>query len=67
MRKDHGHTVKTALGNVAALEARQLDLCYRPQPFTSESQRAEYLFALYEKLIARLLPTIKPAASKSQA
>jgi hypothetical protein len=24
---------------------RAVDLCYRPQPFTSERQRMEYLFA----------------------
>ena len=26
-----------------------VDLCYRPQPFTSEAKRIEYLFELYEK------------------
>jgi len=37
---------------------RAVDACYRPQPFTSERQRVEYLFALYEKLITPL--TIAP-------
>ena len=40
---------------------RAVDLCYRPQPFTSERQRVEYLFGLYEQLTAPLLP---PAAPK---
>ena len=39
---------------------RAVDLCYRPQPFTSERQRVEYLFGLYEQLTAPLLPTAKP-------
>jgi hypothetical protein len=28
---------------------KAVDLCYRPQPFTSESKRIEYLFELYDK------------------
>ena len=39
---------------------RAVDLCYRPQPFTSERQRVEYLFGLYEQLTAPLLPVAKP-------
>ena len=39
----------------AALD-RAVDKCYRPELFTSERQRVEYLFALYEKLTAPLLP-----------
>ena len=35
---------------------RAVDLCYRKEPFTSERQRVEFLFALYEKLTAPLLP-----------
>ena len=35
---------------------RAVDLCYRPEPFTSERQRVEYLFGLYEQLTAPLLP-----------
>lgn len=33
---------------------KAVDLCYRPQPFTSELNRIEYLFELYEKLTAPL-------------
>jgi hypothetical protein len=40
---------------------RAADLCYRPQPFTSERQRVDYLFGLYEQLTTPLLPL---AASK---
>ena len=39
----------------AALD-RTVDLCYRPQPFPSERARVEFLFALYERLTAPLLP-----------
>ncbi len=35
---------------------RAVDRCYRPQPFTSERQRLEFLFNLYEQLIAPLAP-----------
>ena len=47
----------------AALD-RAVDLCYRPQPFPSERARVEYLFALYERLTAPLLPAAaKPRRS----
>ena len=34
---------------------RAVDKCYRPEPFTRERQRVEFLFALYEKLTAPLV------------
>ena len=34
---------------------RAVDRCYRAQPFTSERQRVEFLFVLYEKLTAPLI------------
>ncbi|GCL51830.1 DNA methylase [Microcystis aeruginosa NIES-3804] len=43
---------------------KAVDLCYRPQPFTSELNRIEYLFELYEKLTAPLLPTSKQKPRK---
>ncbi|MCA2653378.1 DNA methyltransferase [Microcystis sp. M061S2] len=43
---------------------KAVDLCYRPQPFTNELNRIEYLFELYEKLTAPLLPTSKQKATK---
>jgi len=47
----------------AALD-RAVDLCYRPQRFDNERQRVEFLFALYEKLIAPLIP---PAGKKKRS
>ena len=38
---------------------RAVDQCYRPQPFTTDRQRVEFLFALYERLAAPLLPEKK--------
>ena len=38
---------------------RAVDRCYRKELFTSDSQRVEFLFALYEKLTAPLLPVAK--------
>lgn len=40
---------------------RAVDLCYRSAPFTSDRQRVEFLFALYEQYIAPLLTTEKKA------
>jgi len=42
---------------------RAVDRCYRPQPFESDRQRVEHLFALYEKLTA---PLIAPAKKRRQ-
>jgi len=36
-----------------------VDQCYRREPFDTERQRVEFLFALYEKLTAPLLPAAK--------
>ena len=38
---------------------RAVDRCYRSQPFPNERNRVEYLFKLYQKLTAPLLPTKK--------
>lgn len=38
---------------------KAVDLCYRPQPFTSEAKRIEYLFELYEKYTGGLFQTEK--------
>ncbi|MFA9479222.1 type IIL restriction-modification enzyme MmeI [Phycisphaerales bacterium AB-hyl4] len=43
---------------------RAVDACYRRQPFTSERQRLEYLFALYETLLAPLTPAKKPRRTR---
>jgi hypothetical protein len=39
---------------------RAVDRCYRKEPFTSDRQRVEHLFELYEKLTAPLVPATKP-------
>jgi hypothetical protein len=36
-----------------------VDKCYRAEKFVTERQRVEYLFSLYEKLTAPLLPATK--------
>lgn len=38
---------------------RAVERCYRPEPFNSDRERVEFLFALYEKLTAPLLPALK--------
>ncbi len=48
-----------ALAKAHAELDRAVDLCYRPEKFESDRQRVEYLFALYEKLTAPLLPAAK--------
>ncbi len=50
----------------AALD-RAVDLCYRPQPFESDRQRVEHLFALYEKLTAPLLPAGRKRRSRARS
>ena len=39
---------------------RAVDRCYRPEPFSSDRHRVEYLFALYEKITAPLVAAAKP-------
>ncbi len=38
---------------------RLVDRCYRKEPFTSDRQRVEHLFDLYEKITAPLMPKAK--------
>jgi hypothetical protein len=44
---------------------RAVDVCYRSQPFENDRQRVEYLFALYEKLIAPLTTVAKKGRRKT--
>ena len=39
---------------------RAVDRCYRPEPFSSDRHRVEYLFALYEKITVPLVAAAKP-------
>ena len=45
---------------------RAVEKCYRPEPFQSDRQRVEFLFALYEQLTAPLTVENKPRKSKSR-
>lgn len=38
---------------------RAMERCYRKEPFTTNRQRVEYLFALYESLSVPLVPKPK--------
>jgi hypothetical protein len=38
---------------------RAVEQCYRPEPFRSERERVEFLFSLYEKLTAPVLPATR--------
>jgi hypothetical protein len=43
---------------------KAVDLCYRPQPFTNERNRIEYLFDLYEQYTAPLMVVDKKKKRK---
>ncbi len=43
---------------------KAVDLCYRPQPFLSDTARIEYLFELYDKYINPLIPDNKKRIKK---
>lgn len=50
----------------AALD-KAVDRCYRSEPFTSERERVEYLFALYEKLTTPLAPAAPARARRKRS
>ncbi len=43
---------------------RAVDRCYRKEAFENDRQRVEFLFALYQKLTAPLIPATKPARGR---
>jgi hypothetical protein len=43
---------------------KAVDRCYRKQPFTSERERVEHLFELYQRLAAPLKAEAEPAKKK---
>jgi hypothetical protein len=57
-------TMPAKLAKAHADLDRAVDRCYRPQPFTSERQRLEYLFNLYEQLIAPLTAPTRPRKAR---
>ena len=56
-----------ALAKAHAELDRAVDLCYRPEKFDTDRQRVEFLFALYEKLTAPLLPAAKAKRTRLKA
>lgn len=55
-----------ALSKAHATLDQAVDRCYRKEPFHTDRERVEYLFALYEKLAAPLAATVKrPRNGKS--
>jgi hypothetical protein len=48
------NTMPPALVKAHLALDKAVDLCYRPQPFTTETKRIEYLFELYDKYTAGL-------------
>ena len=44
---------------------RAVDRCYRPKAFTSDRERVEFLFALYERYTAPLLPVEKKGKGRA--
>jgi len=49
-------TMPAPLAKAHAALDRAVDRCYRPEPFRSDRERVEHLFARYEALTAPLLP-----------
>jgi hypothetical protein len=46
---------------------RAVDRGYRKETFENDRQRVEFLFALYQKLTAPLIPTIKPSRGRRKS
>lgn len=58
--------MQPALAKAHAMLDQAVDRCYRKEPFHTDRERVEYLFALYEKLAAPLAATAKkPGKAKS--
>jgi hypothetical protein len=54
-----------ALAKAHATLDLAVDRCYRKEPFHTDRERVEYLFTLYEKLVAPLaVPAKKPRKRK---
>ena len=52
-------TMPSDLVKAHAMLDREVDRCYRKAPFINERQRVEFLFVLYERVVAPLLPLKK--------
>jgi hypothetical protein len=53
-------TMPSALVKAHQALDRAVDRCYRKDPFENDRQRVEFLFSLYQKLTAPLIPAGKP-------
>jgi len=59
-------TMPAALAKAHADLDRAVDRCYRAEPFKSDRERVEHLFARYEALSAPLLPATPKGRRKSK-
>jgi hypothetical protein len=53
-----------ALSKAHSALDKAVDACYRPQPFTTDASRMEFLFDLYEKYTADLFTKEKTGKKK---
>lgn len=60
-------TMPPALARAHQALDRAVDRCYRPQPFTTELARLEFLFGLYQQLSAPVLGATPKKARASRA
>ena len=59
-------TMPASLAKAHATLDRAVDRCYRPEPFGSDRERVEHLFARYEALTAPLLPASPKPGKRSR-
>jgi len=62
----HPLTMPPALVKAHQALDKAVDACYRPQPFTTDANRMEFLFALYESYTAGLFATEKKSKKKKE-
>ena len=60
----HPLTMPPALVKAHQVLDKAVDACYRSQPFTTDANRMEYLFGLYEQYTADLFATTKKKKTK---
>ena len=61
-----GQSMPLALQKAHADLDRAVEKCYRSEPFHSDRERVEFLFSLYEKLTAPLLPVTPKARARAK-
>ncbi len=60
-------TMPAPLAKAHAELDRAVDRCYRAEPFRSDRERVEHLFALYEKLTAPILPAMEERTPRKKS